>query len=200
MTPKKMFLIILILIFGFLAYGIGSGTFEEMAFNSIPYNYTSHVWIPPNQQNGSSFGGSYTIYGQGKNFNFNIVLPGVENTESPLDYTKNGLNGTGQLNDLHITYNTITSLLSGNLKEAMFNTKFSGIFNMACAAWTGYGNFTNNGQNFLGNFKIDGIKTDWEGTFNVKEDNNRIKFQMNYVYYPNKDRQNAKNIQEIIYM
>jgi hypothetical protein len=200
MNFKKIFLIVIVLIFGFLAYGIASGSLEEAVFSSIPYNYTSHVWIPPNQQNGSSLGGFYSIYGKGENFNFTIMLPGAENKESPLDYTKDGLNGTGHLNNIGITYSTITSLWSHDLKGAMFNTKFDGAFNMSCAAWTGNGSFLNNGQNFTGKFMIDGPATDWKGTFNVKEEGNRIKLQMNYVYYPNNNPQKAKNIQEVIYM
>ena len=200
MNFKKILLIVIVLIFGFLAYGIASGSLGEAVFDSIPYNYTSHVWIPPNQQNGSSLGGFYSIYGKGENFNFTIMLPGAENAESPLDYTKDGLNGTGHINDIHITYNTLTSLLSGHPKDAMFNTAFDGTFNMSCAAWTGNGSFLNNGQNFTGKFMIDGVFTHWKGTFSVKEEGNRIKLQMNYVWYPNNNPQKAKNIQEVIYM
>ena len=201
MNPKTTTIFIaLVLIFGVAAYGIASGTLEDVVFSSIPYNYTSSVWIPPTHQGGGSLGGFYSIYGQGKNFNFSISLPGAENKESPLDYTKDGLNGTGHLNNIDITYNTITSIWSGDLKGAMFNTKFGGIFNMSCAAWTGNGSFLNNGQNFTGNFKIDGPMTDWDGKFNLKDEGGRIKLQMDYVYYPNKDPQKAKNIQETIYM
>lgn len=200
MTLKKIFLIILVLIFGFLTYGIASGSLEEIAFSNIPYNYTSHVWIPSNHQNGGSLGGFYSINGKGEDFNFTIMLPGAETKESPLDYTKDGLNGTGHLNNINITYNTITSLYSHDLKGAMFNTKFDGIFNMSCAAWTGKGSFSNNGQNLTGKFKIDGPMTEWKGTFNVKEDGNRIKLEMDYVYYPNNNPQKAKNIREVIYM
>ncbi len=190
MTSKTtVILIALVLICGAAAYGIASGTLEDAIFNSIPYKYTSGVWIPPNHQGEGSLGGFYSIYGQGKDFNFSIKLPGAESKESPLDYTKDGLNGTGHLNNLDITYNTISSLWSHDLKGAMFNTKFDGVFNMSCAAWTGNGSFTNNGQNFTGNFKIDGPCTDWTGTFNLKEDGNRIKIQMNYVWYPNKNPQ-----------
>lgn len=200
MNFKKIILIIFILILGFLTYGIASGSLEEIAFGSIPYNYTSHVWIPPNQENGSSLGGFYSISGKGEDFKFNIMLPGAENKESPLDYTKDGLNGTGHLNSIDITYNTITSLGSHDLKGAMFNTKFDGTFNMSCAAWTGNGSFSNNGQNLTGNFQINGPMTYWKGTFSVKEDGNRIKLQMNYVYYSNNNPQKAKNIHEVIYM
>ena len=200
MNFKKVLLIILVLILGFLAYGVVSGSLEETAFSAIPYNYTSHVWIPPNQQNGGSLGGFYSIYGKGEDFNFTIMLPGAETKESPLDYTKDGLNGTGHLNNIDITYSTITSLWAHDLKGAMFNTRFNGTFNMSCAAWTGKGSFSNNGQNFTGKFKIDGPMTYWTGTFNVKEEGSRIKLQMNYIWYPNKNPQKAKNVQEIIYM
>ena len=147
MTPKAKISLFILLIFisGSLAYGISSGNLQEVIFDNLPYNYTSHVWIPPNQQNGGSLGGFYTVYGKGHDFNFSIVLPGAENEESPLDYTKDGLNGTGKINNIIITYQTITALLSGNLKGAMFNSIFNGTFNMSCASWTGYGNFSNDG-------------------------------------------------------
>jgi len=200
MNFKASLIIILILIFGSLTYGIIYGNLEGTIFNDIPYNYTSHVWIPPDQKNNGSLGGFYTIYGQGKNFNFNIVLPGAENEESPLDYTKNGLNGTGKINDINITFNTLKALLSGDLKGTMFNTAFDGVFNMECAAWTGYGNFSNDGQNFTGNFTINGPITYWEGTFNLKPDNNRMRLEMDYIFYPNNNPKNVKKAQDIIYM
>ena len=146
----------------------------------IPYNYTSHVWIPPNSANGGSLGGYYKIYGQGRDFNFQIKLPGAEKAESPLDYTKEGLNGTGRLDNIEITYNTIQALLSGDFKKAMFETKFSGNFNMTCAAWTGSGTFRSENGEVPGTFKIDGPLTDWEGTFNIKNDQ-RIILTMDYI-------------------
>lgn len=201
MTPPKIALIItLIFISGALAYGIVSGNLEEAIFDNIPYNYTSHVWIPPNQEKSGSLGGFYTVYGKGKNFNFHISLPGAENGESPLDYTKDGLDGAGEINNITATYETIISLLSGNLKGAMFNTKFDGTYSMSCAAWTGTGNFSNDGQNFIGNFKINGPMTYWKGTFSLKQDGNRIKLQMNYIWHPNKNPEKAKNVQKIVYM
>jgi hypothetical protein len=200
MTKTKIFILIALILISGLALYTARGDLEKAAFNNIPYNYTSHIWIPPTHQGEGSLGGFYSIYGQGENFNFSISLPGAENKESPLDYTKDGLNGTGKINNIDITYNTLSALLSKDLKGAMFNTVFDGVFDMSCAAWNGNGNFTNDGKNFLGNFKIDGPMTDWKGTFNIKEDGNRIKLQMDYVYYPNKDPQKAKNIQEIIYM
>lgn len=202
MTPKAKIsiLIILILISGSLAYGISSGNLQEVIFDNMPYNYTSHVWIPPDKQNGGSLGGFYTVYGKGHDFNFSIMLPGAENKESPLDYTKDGLNGTGKINNITITYETITALLSGDLKGAMFNSIFNGVFNMSCAAWTGYGNFSNDGQNFLGNFTINGPMTYWGGKFNLKPDGNRIKLEMDYIWYPNKSPEKVKKVQDTIYM
>ena len=49
----------------------------------------------------------------------------------------------------------------------MFQTPLTGHFDMSCASWTGYSNFTNNGTNFLGKFKINGPDTDWEGTIDL---------------------------------
>ena len=184
MTEKrKTYVIITVIISGFLIFGIAGGSIEKFLFDQIPYNYTSYLSIPPNSPNNASIDGYYKIYGKGYNFNFYMILPTAENQESPLDYTKNGLNGTGKLNDISITYGTIISLLSGDFKNALFNTKLNGNYTMACAAWTGQGNFTNNGQNFLGNFKIDGVKTDWEGTFNLVPENNRIALKTDYILY-----------------
>ena len=101
-----------------------------------------------------------------------------------------------------MTYNTLISLLSGNFKEALFNTKFDGNYTMACAAWTGYGNFTNNGQNFLGNFKIKGVMTDWEGIFNLAPENNKIALKADYIWYPhaNKSEGSIKKVKKTYYM
>ena len=203
MTGKrKSFMIIAVFISGFLIFGIASGALENFLFDQIPYTYTSYVTIPSNLPNVDPIGGYYKIYGKGHNFNFNIVLPGAENQESPLDYTPDGLNGTGRINDIGITYNTLTALLSGNFKNALFNTKLDGTFTMACAAWTAYGSFSNNGQNFLGNFTINGQMTDFEGTFNMVRENNRIALKTDYIYYPshNKNSNNIKEVKKTYYM
>ena len=199
---KGLYVLIVVVVSGFLALGIASSTFEDLLFDQIPYNYTSHLSIPPNSPDAASIDGYYQIYGQGRDFNFRIVLPGAEGEESPLDYTQDGLNGTGKINSISITYNTLISLLSGNFKKALFDTKLDGAFNMACAAWTGYGNFTNTGQNFLGNFKIDGVKTDWEGTFNLVAESDRIAFKTDYILYPhdNKTPNNIKEVKKTYYM
>lgn len=203
MTEKvKLYLLTAAFISGFLILGTANSALENFLFDQIPYNYTSYISIPPNHSNEAPIGGYYKIYGKGHNFNFRIVLPGAENQESPLDYTADGLNGTGKINSIDMTYGTIISLVSGNFKEALFNTKFTGNYTLACAAWTGYGNFTNTGQNFIGNFKIDGVMTDWEGTFNLISVNNQIALKSDYIWYPhsNKIPNKIKKVKKTYYM
>ena len=175
-----------LIICGILAFEF-AGNIEAFLFDAIPYNYTSYVTLPPSANTGS-YGGYYKIFGQGTNFNFQMAFTGAEDYTDPLEYTKDGLNGTGKINSIQITYGTISDLISGNFKKAMFDTKFSGIFNMSCAAWTGYGNFSNNGQNFTGNFKIDGALNDWEGNFSFIVNGNRIAVPASYIAYPNGDK------------
>ena len=199
---RNQYIFIATVISGFLIIGFASNALENFLFDQIPYNYTSYLSIPSNFPDQASIGGYYKIYGKGHNFNFNIILPKAEDQESPLDYTQNGLNGTGKINNIDITYSTILSLLSGKFKEALFNTRVDGNFTMACAAWTGYGIFSNNGQNFLGNFKIDGVKTDWEGTVNLVPENNHILLKADYILYPhdNKTPSNVKKVKKTYYM
>ena len=199
---KKVYIMILLLFSGILFFSTLQTTFENNIFDQLPYNYTSYVSIPPNSENESSIGGYYEIYGKGRDFNFNIVLPGAEDVEDPLCYTQDGLNGTGRINSIDITYNTVMALLSGDFKNAIFNTNFDGVFKMKCAAWTGYGNFSNNGRNFPGNFKINGPLTDWEGTFYVVQENNRIALKADYIYYPHgqKSVDNVRKVKKTYYM
>lgn len=201
MNPKA-YILIAAFISGFLILGFGINTLESMLFDQLPYNYISYISMPPNHPNESSIGGYYKIYGKGHDFNFRIILPGAEDQESPLDYTADGLNGTGKINDINITYGTLASLLSGDFKNALFNTKLSGNYTMACAAWTGYGNFTNTGQNFLGIFKISGVKTDWEGTFNLVPENDQIALKTEYILYPhgNKAPDSIKEVKKTYYL
>jgi hypothetical protein len=84
-----------------------------------------------------------------------------------LDYVASGLNGQGHVKEINITDSTLYSLLTGDLKGAMFGTKFDGDMNMSCAAWNGTSQFQNDGQNFLGSFVIIGPLTDWEGTYRL---------------------------------
>ena len=203
MTEKrKIYLFTAVVISGILVFGIASSAIEGFLFDQIPYNYTSYLSIPSNSPDAASIDGYYKLYGKGRDFNFHIVLPGAEGQESPLDYTADGLNGTGKINSIDITYGTIISLISGNFKEALFNTKFTGNYTMACAAWTGYGNFTNTCQNFIGNFKIDGVMTDWEGTFNLIRENNQITLKSDYIWYPhdNKTQSKIKEVKKMYYM
>ncbi len=193
-------IVVVIIISGIAVYGISSGNIENYLFDQIPYNYTSHIWIPPNSDSGGSLGGFYNIQGQGREFTFHMVLPGAENGESPLDYTNDGLDGNGQINNIHITYNTITALLSNDLKKAMFGTIFDGKYNMSCAAWTGNGTFVNNGENLFGTFQINGPMTYWEGNFTMREDGNRIAVNSDYILHPNNSPEKAKKVQKVTYM
>ncbi|WP_414468890.1 hypothetical protein [Methanobacterium sp. ACI-7] len=190
---------VLTIISGVTAYGISHDSLEDLIFDKMKYNYTSHVWIPPNSPKAGSLGGYYKINGQGQDFTFMIKLPGAEKAESPLDYTKEGLNGTGKLDSIQITFETIHALIFGDFKKAMFETKFRGNFNMTCAAWNGTGTFSSDNGTIPGTFKIDGPMTDWEGTFIVRNEN-RITLTMDYIYYPNLQINKAKKVTETIYM
>lgn len=198
-SRKNILLIIaaILIISGFTAY---TCDLEGVIFDMIPYNYTSDVWIPPNTANSGSLAGYYNIQGQGRDFNLLIKLPGAEKAESPLDYTKDGLNGTGRIDHIEITYNTITALLSGNFKKAMLETKFSGNLNMSCAAWTGTGAFSSESGKVNGTFNLDGAMTDWDGTFKIMNQNNRFVLRMDYIYYPNGQKDKATSSYDIIYM
>jgi len=188
-----------ILISAFTVYEMAQGNVEEIVFDKLTYNYTSHIWIPPNSAKGGSLGGYYKIHGVGPDFKFQIKLPGAEKAESPLDYTSDGLNGTGRLTSIEVTPNTIKALISGDLRKAMFETKYSGNFNMTCAAWTGKGAFSSENGTIPGTFKIDGPMTDWEGTFNLIN-RDRIILTMDYIYYPNGQKNKAKKLNDTIYM
>lgn len=129
---------IIILIF-FLTLGTASGAIPELIFNQVPYNYTGYASVPALSNNTGSLGGICSVQGKGAKFNFYIIMPGAENYEDPLCYTKSGLKGNGTIQNLHITYKTIFALLNHDFKDAMFETMFTGRFSMSCAAWTGYG-------------------------------------------------------------
>lgn len=109
-------------------------------FDQIPYSYTSYTSIPPNSPQGGSFGGYYEINGKGRNFEFHIALPGAEKYEiHEICYTPDGIRGHGEIEKIDVTYETILALLSGDLKRAIFETEFSGDFDMSCVVWTGSG-------------------------------------------------------------
>ncbi|OEC86799.1 hypothetical protein A9507_09525 [Methanobacterium sp. A39] len=187
----------LIIISGFIAYGYD---LEGVLFDMIPYNYTSNIWIPPKSTSSGSLAGYYNIYGQGRDFTFFIKLPGAEKAESPLDYTKEGLNGVGKIDNIVITFNTIQALLSGDFRKAMVETRFSGNLNMSCAAWTGISAFSSENGKINGTFKLDGAITDWDGTFKIMNENNRLLLRMDYVHYPNGQKDKAQPAYDIIYM
>ena len=97
-----------------------------------------------------------------------------EKAESPLDYTSNGISGNGKIENMNITFNTIKSIVTMNLVDTIFNTQFSGVFNMSCAEWSGNGTFINDGKSFTGNFTINGQKTNYLGNYSLQRENNRI--------------------------
>ena len=187
MKKKYIALIIIVVIIacvGILEYTMG--TVSALAFDQMDYSYSSHVVIPPVIANGSSLGGYYGINGTGRDFNMILVLSGAEKTESPLDYTSDGLKVTGHIDTVKAAPQTIKYLFQRDIKGAMFNTIFNGNMNMTCAAWTGTSNFQNDGQDFTGNFFINGVYTDWKGNYTVTRDptQGRIVITADYIYYP----------------
>lgn len=185
------------------ALEVTQGTISGYVFDQIPYNYTSKVWIPPinaSDPNSASLGGFYKINGKGKDFNFFLKLSGAEKSESPLDYTADGLKGTGRIDEIKVTPGTIYALLNKDVKGAMFNTTFKGHMNLTCAAWTGQTYFQNDGKTFTGNFTIDGVMTDWEGTYTLKKEGFRIFGVSDFIYYPNNQRSAAKSVQKTYYL
>jgi len=153
------------------------------AFDQINYNYTGYASIPNNTQNGGSLGGTYNINGKGEKFNFTVDMRGAENFEDPLCYTSSGLTGNGTVDTINVTSNTIKDLLNHDFKSAMFQTPVTGHMDMHCAAWTGYSNFTNNGTDFIGYFKINGKDTIFQGTYQFIPDGSKIAVQTSYIYY-----------------
>ena len=153
------------------------------AFGYMNYNYTGYASIPNNTHNGGSLGGTYNIYGKGEQYNFKVDMKGADEYEDPLCYTSSGLTGNGTVDSINVTSNTIKDLINKDFKSAMFQTPVTGHFDMKCAAWTGSSNFTNNGTDFIGYFKINGAKTDFQGTYKFVQDGNRIAVQTNYIYW-----------------
>ncbi|WP_052374323.1 hypothetical protein [Methanobacterium sp. SMA-27] len=202
MEKKVKIGIILIIASGFLIYGAATGSLMSYAFDQINYNYTGFASIPNNTVNGGSLGGPYNINGKGQKFKFTVALKGAENFEDPLCYTKDGLTADGKLDTINVNSNTIMALMNKDFKKAMFVTPLTGHFNMSCAAWTGYGNFTNNGTDFPGNFKIDGAVTDWEGTFKFIPDGNKIAIITSYIWYPHGQKATGPihNVNKTYYM
>ncbi len=202
---KSIFILVIVLVvfLGIAVMEVTTGALSGMAFDQMPYNYSAKVWIPPTHPedpNSASLGGYYKINGKGRDFNFFLQLTGAEKSESPLDYTADGLNGTGKIDQIKVTPGTIYSLLSRDVKGAMFNTAFKGNMNMTCAAWTGKTTFHNDGKDFGGNFTIDGVMTDWVGTYTLKREGLRIRGVSDFIYYPNNQVSKAKQVQKTYYL
>ncbi len=203
---NKILIVVIVLIIsisGLAVLEVTSGSLSGLIFDQISYNYTSKVWIPPTNPedpNSGSLGGFYKINGKGKNFNFYLMLSGAEKSESPLDYTADGLTGVGQIDEIKVTTGTIYSLLTRNIKGAMFNTIFKGHMNMTCAAWNGTTQFQNNANIISGNFTIDGVMTDWEGNYTLKNDNYRIVGTSDFIYYPNNQKSAAQSVEKTYYL
>ncbi|BDZ71699.1 hypothetical protein [Methanobacterium petrolearium] len=105
---KKILILVIVLvaIAGLAVLEVTTGFFSAMAFDQITYNYSSKVWIPPTNPedpNSASMGGYYKINGKGRDFNLFLKLSGAEKSESPLDYTEDGLRGTGRIDEIKVT-------------------------------------------------------------------------------------------------
>ena len=174
--------IIVLFIIGFLLLVATQPVLDGFLFEKIPYNYTMSAVIPSNSDDTASLNGFFNFYGVGKDFNFHIMLPGAEKAESPLDYTSNGITGNGKIENMNITFDSIKSILTMNLVNTIFNTQFSGVFNMSCAAWIGNGTFINDGKSFIGNFTINGQETNYLGNYSLQRENNRIVITSDYGY------------------
>ena len=175
--------IIVVFIMVFLLLVATQPVFDGFLFEKVPYNYTMSAVIPSNSDATASLNGFFNVNGLGKNFNFHMMLPGEEKAESPLDYTSNGISGTGKVETIDITFDSVKSIFTMNLANAVFNTKLSGVFNMSCAAWTGNGTFVNDGKNFTGNFTINGQETNYLGNYSLQKENNRIIIISDYGYW-----------------
>ncbi len=175
--------IIVVFIMVFLLLVATQPVFDGFLFEKVPYNYTMSAVIPSNSDATASLNGFFNVNGLGKNFNFHMMLPGAEKAESPLDYTSNGISGTGKVETIDITFDSVKSIFTMNLVNAVFNTKLSGVFNMSCAAWTGNGTFVNDGKNFTGNFTINGQETNYLGNYSLQKENNRIIIISDYGYW-----------------
>jgi hypothetical protein len=190
MEKKYIVLIVLALSISTLAIvDYSTGAVEMLIFNQIDYAYAHDVWLTPLSNDTGSIAGYWKIWGKGHNFDFKVVLPGAELFDlheingTQICYDKNGLWGNGSLTYVKVTYGTLSALLSKDLKKAMFCTEFSGIYNMTCAAWTGGGNFANNGKTFNGTFFIIGKATDFQGNFTLSQEGDRIKIVSTYILY-----------------
>ncbi len=196
---KLGILVVLIIASGFITSLAFSNILMSNAFDQLNYNYTGYASIPNNTENGGSLDGTYNIYGKGEKFDFKVDMKGAELYEDPLCYTSSGLTGNGTVDTVNLTSNTIKDLINRDFKSAMFQTPVTGHFDMKCAAWTGYSNFTNNGTDFLGYFKINGVDTNFEGTYRFVQDGSHIAVVSSY-YWWNVNSTNKSQINKTYYM
>ena len=202
---KKKHIILITIITAVAVVGlleISLGMVSALAFDQMNYHYHSQVTIPPSTSNGSYLGGYYDINGTGRSFNMLLVLSGAEDSESPLDYTSDGLHVTGHIDMIKVTLSTINYLLKNDFKGAMFSTIFNGNMNMTCAAWNGTSQFQNDGEQFNGTFIITGVYTDWQGNYTLTRDTeqNRIVLTADYIYYTKKNHDDPKNVHSEYYL
>lgn len=201
---RKILLPIGIVLFlaGILMMALATPPVQNYVFEQVPYNYSSSVLLPSDTNNSGSLFGFDSINGKGKNFNFSVILPGAQGYDDPFCYSKDGLNGTGKIDHIQITFDTLKSLLAGDMVGAMFNTNMNGTFTMNCGNWTGTGTFSNNVKSFSGTFVIIGEYTDWDGNFTLVRQDNRIAVIADYIYYPhaNKTPENTRQVHKVDYM
>lgn len=202
---KKKYIILMIFlivvgVMGLLEYT--QGTVSALAFDQMNYHYHSQVLIPPGQSNGSYMGGYYDINGTGRDFNMLLIISGAEKTESPLDYTSDGLKVIGHIDTVKATPQTISYLLQKDFEKAMFSTVFNGNMNMTCAAWNGTSNFQNDGQHFNGTFSINGVIADWKGNYTLTQDSTQGKIVLtsDFIWYKKNDTQNPKAFHSVYYL
>lgn len=207
MNNKKIALILLgaIIIMGAVgAYGVL--TMQDYIFEKIPYTYTTYVSLPPDSPEGGSLGGYLNIHGQGSNFNFDVAIPGAakayenRSDEGFLTYTEEGLNGTGKIESIDISLNTISGLIGGNFKEVMVNTPLKGTLNMTCAGWVGNASFINEGAGLEGVFVINGVHTYWAGNFTMEIVDGRIALPAEYIYHPQGNPSKTTRVNKTFYL
>ena len=200
-------IILALSITGLIILEYSQGAVTGLIFDQYSYNYTSKVWIPPKDASasastaaGKSLGGYYHVEGKGRDFNLHMVISGAEKTESPLDYTADGLWATGHLYDIHPTWDTLNYLLNKKYQQAVLNTQFKGYMNMTCAAWNGTSHFQNDLKHFNGTFTITGTMTDWQGTYRIVDENGRMVLVGEYIYYPVDNPALAKKVEKSFYI
>ena len=192
-------IILLIIVLSSTTAYITRDSLMSYAFDQMNYNYTGYASIPNNTHNGGSLGGTYNVYGKGEHFNFKVDMKGADQYEDPLCYTSSGLTGNGTVDTINVTSNTVMDLFNKDFKSAMFQTPVTGHFDMKCAAWTGFSNFTNNGTDFIGYFKINGVDTDFEGTYRFVPQGTRIAVVSSYLWW-NVNSTNKTQINKTYYL